>query len=102
MKNEIYEKIVIAIVNQTNQIIGPVAIVQANNIKGLKVTATGEINIKGNPIKKIKQLIKAYEILIGPVAITIAKKGIQDILEKNPKLNFPEKLKDSNLFLILK
>jgi len=93
MKKEVYEQIIIAIVNQTNQIIGPVAIMQANNIKGLKVTAAGDVGIMGNPIEKIKKLIKAYEILIGPVATTIAKKGIQQILEKNPKLKIPKELR---------
>jgi len=92
MKNAIYKKVIIAIVNQTNQIIGPVAIVQANTVKGLKVTATGEIGIKGNPIEKIRKLIRAYEIIIGPVAITIAKNGIQKIVEKNPKLKIPKEL----------
>jgi hypothetical protein len=92
MKNKIYEKMIITIVNQTAQIIGPVAIMQANNIKGLEVTAAGDISIRGNPAKKIGDLIKAYEILIGPVATTIAKRGIQKILEKNPKLKIPKEL----------
>ena len=90
---EKYEKVIITIVNQTNQIIGPVAIVQANNVKGLKVTAAGDISIKGDPVEKIRKLIKAYEILIGPVAITIAKRGITPILEKNPKLKIPKEFR---------
>lgn len=93
MKKASYEQIIMAIVNQTTRIIGPVAIMQANNIKGLKVTAAGDTSIRGNPAKKIEELIKAYEILIGPVARTIAKRGIQQIIEKNPKLKIPESLK---------
>jgi len=93
MKDIIYEKVIIAIVNQTAQIIGPVAIMQANNIKGLKVTAAGDISLQGNPVKKIGLLVKAYDVLIGPVARTIAKKGIQKILEKNPGLKIPKELK---------
>jgi len=93
MKKTVYEEIVVAIVEQIDRVIGPVAIVQANTIKGLKVTALGDVDIKGNPVDKIKQLIKAYEVLIGPVAITIAKKGVQKILEKNPNLKIPIVLK---------
>ena len=76
-----------------NAIIGPVAIMQANNVKGLSVTATGKVEIEGDPIKKIEQLVKAYEVLIGPVAITIAKRAIKPFLEKNKGLKIPQKLK---------
>jgi len=90
MKKTVYEKSIRGIVNQMTQIIGPVAIMQANTLKGLRVTALGDVDIKGDAVDKIKKLIKAYEVLIGPVAATIAKKGIQKILEKNPKLKIPE------------
>lgn len=93
MEKTVYKKIINSIVKGTNAIIGPVAIVQANNIKGLKVNATRNVDIKGNPTKKIEQLVDGYEVLIGPVAVTIAKRAVRPFLEKNKNLKIPKKLK---------
>lgn len=93
MVKTIYKKIINSIVKGITAIIGPVAIVQANNVKGLSVTATGNVDIKGDAVKKIEQLVKAYEVLIGPVAITIAKRAVKPFLEKNKGLKVPEKLR---------
>ena len=93
MEKTVYAKMVNSIVKEITTIIGPVAIVQANNVKGLSVTATGNVDIKGDAVKKIEQLVKAYEVLIGPVAITIAKRAVKTFLEKNKRLQIPEKLR---------
>ena len=85
-----------SIVNGTNAIIGPLAFVQANNVKGLKVNTMGDVHIQGDAVKKIEQLIKAYEVLIGPVAETIAQNAAKPLLEKNKRLKIPNKLKQGN------
>ena len=92
MEKTIYKKIIKRIVNRITMIIGPVAIMQANTVKGLHVTASGDVDIQGDPAKKIEQLIKAYEVLIGSVAITIAKKTVKPLLKKNKGLKIPKKL----------
>ncbi len=87
-----YEKLAKAIIGEVNNIVGPVAIMQANTVKGLKAT-TEEVQIKGDPIKIISNLIEAYKTIMGDVAITLAKRGAKTFLEKNPKLKVPAKLK---------
>ena len=87
-----YEKLVKAIIDQTKSIIGPVAIMQANTVKGLEATTT-KARITGDPLKVISNLINAYKTIIGGVAITLAKKAAKSIIEKNPKLKVPKELR---------
>lgn len=93
MGKSIHEKIISEIVNGMTRLMGPVAILQANNIKGLKVTANGDVDIKGNPAKKIERLVDGYEVLIGPAAIMIAKKAVKPFIVKNKGLKIIKKLK---------
>ena len=89
---KVYEKLANAIIEEINDIIGPVSIVQANTVKGLKAS-TRKVRITGAPAKVISDLVDAYKIIIGDVAITIAKKGAKPILEKNPKLKVLKELR---------
>ncbi len=89
---EVYEILAKAIIDEVNRIVGPVAIMQANTVKGLKAT-TKKVQIKGDPIKIISNLIEAYKTIMGDVAITLAKRGAKAILEKNPGLKVPKELR---------
>lgn len=90
--DRVYEELAKVIIDETKSIIVPVAIVQANTVKGLKTT-TAKVQIKNTPIKVISDLINAYKTIIGDVAFTLAKKAAKPILEKNPKLKVPDELK---------
>ena len=86
-----YEKLVKGIVDQMQIIIGSVAVTQANKVKGLKIN--DGVHIHGDSAKVISRLITNHQKIIGDVALTIAAKGAKPILEKNPKLKIPDKLK---------
>ena len=86
-----YERLIKSIIDETEMIVGPVAITQANKVKGLEITRI--IKIKGDPQKIIKSLLENYKSIIGEVAVTIAKRGTKPILEKNLKLKVPEELR---------
>lgn len=86
-----YSEIIESIIENMKNVIGPVAITQANEIEGLKVNE--EIIIKGYPQKIIKNLVEKYKSLMGPVALTLVRKAAKPILEKNPRLKVPEELK---------
>ena len=85
-----YTKMIRSIINQMENVIGPVATTQAKRVEGLVINK--KISIKGKPQNAIKDLIERYKSLMGPVALTIAKKGAKPILEKNPKLKVPKEL----------
>ena len=86
-----YTRLARAIIESMESIIGPVARTQANNVEGLRVN--NKVTIDGDPQTTIKKLIEKYCSLMGPVAITIAKKGARQIMEKNPKLKVLKELR---------
>jgi len=87
-----YEKLAKAIIDEINSIIGPVAIMQANTVKGMKASVQG-VKITANPEKAVSGLLKAYKTIIGEVAVTLAIKGAKKILKKNPRLKVPKELR---------
>ncbi len=86
-----YEDVVRGVVGKIEGIIGPVAVKQAESVENLSVKPA--VSIDGDPIKVIDRLLDKYTLLIGPVALTIARAGIREILEKNPKMKLPARLK---------
>lgn len=87
-----YQKLVDAIIKSVTRAVGPVAVMLANQVPGLTASPY-KITIKGEPVKVIKELIKKYQKIIGPTAITLAKKGAAPIIKKNKKLKVPKELK---------
>ncbi|MBU2561170.1 MAG: hypothetical protein KKD17_02650 [Nanoarchaeota archaeon] len=86
-----YTLLIRGIIEQMETIIGPVAMAQARQVEGLEIGK--KIAIKGDPQKAIHDLLDRYKSLMGPVAITIAKKGAKQVLEKNPGLKVPAELR---------
>lgn len=91
MKGENYEDVAKEIVEQMKIIIGPVAVTQANLVKGLSVNK--KVAIAGNGLEIIRQLVKRYKSIMGAVALTIARNAVKPLLRKNPKLVIPEELR---------
>lgn len=69
---------------------------------------TGTINIDnegnivdytGNGKQNLRILIKSYERIIGRTALTIMRKGTEDILVLYPDLEIPEELRPIHVFL---
>jgi len=92
MSKKDYEQLAMAIIRETDRMMGPVAIVLANTVRGLKASIK-KAQIKGDSLKVISQLIEAYRAMAGDVALTLAKKAAAPILKKNPGLKVPEELK---------
>lgn len=90
-KEKLTKALIKDIVKEMQHIIGDVAIVQANLVPGL--TINHEIIITIDPSIVTEKLIERYQRLMGPVAITIAKKGAQKATKKWKGLTIPEILK---------
>ena len=97
MVEDVYKKLIMGIVIQTRKNVGGAAITQANTIDGLKVIVIKDkikdIEITDDPIKVTGDLVEKYIKIMGPVALTIAKKVTDPILKENPELKLPEILK---------
>ena len=92
MKNENYNELVKSIIKSVANTVGPVALMLANQVKGLTASPY-KITINGDPVKVISNLLKTYKRIIGPTAITLTKKGIEQIIKKNKTLKIPDELK---------
>lgn len=97
MAEDVYKKLIRGIVIQIRKNVGGAAITQANTIDGLKVIVIKDkikgIKLTKDPVKVTGDLVEKYVKIMGPVALTMAKKVTDPILKKNPELKFPEILK---------
>lgn len=79
------EAIVKSIVEHQQQIVGPLAVEQANKVTGLKVLDGQNItvSVSGSDDKKIlAQLVEKYEVLFGRASIEVCKDAIREIRPK--------------------
>jgi len=96
MQKQVYKELIVAIIDYTKKFIGPVAMTQAARIKGITILGKGEkIEIEGEDYQRIiNDLIALYTSLFGPSALTLARNGARQVLEKNPGLKVPSGLRE--------
>lgn len=90
MDQSITTLIIKTIVIQQKQIIGPLAVDQANKVPGVKISSdTTEITISGNSQDIIALLVKQYEHLFGRASIEACKDAIKSITPAIPSQELP-------------
>jgi hypothetical protein len=88
----IYENIVVAIVGEQREVIGPVALEQAGTVEGIEVSGDA-IKITGkDPKKVIEDLVVAYAELFGRASVELSKEAVAE-LKDIPKDSLPKVLK---------
>ena len=92
MTDKIYNKLVQIMIKSVAHTVGPVAVMLANQVEGLTASPY-KVTMDGDPVKIINILLEKYTRIIGPAAITLAKKGARSILKKNPKIIIPKELR---------
>lgn len=90
--NPAYNEVANAIIKAVTNVVGPVALMLANQVPRLNASPY-KVTIKGHPSEVIDELVEKYVKIMGPTAVTIAKKGISPMLEKNKDLDIPKKLR---------
>jgi hypothetical protein len=82
----IYESIANIIVQEQKEVIGPVALRQAQDIEGIKV-AHGKVTIiSDDPKTAIDNLVKAYSELFGRASVELSKEAILELHVEKDKL----------------
>ena len=72
-----YEDLVKSIIAQQELIIGPVAIEEANKVRGLKVSPDGKtVTIQGEGKDILEGLVKQYASLFGRVSVEVCKEAV--------------------------
>ena len=86
-----HQLLIEAIVKEMQHVVGDVAVVQANAVPALAMTKKRIVPKSQQAI--ITELVERYKRLIGPVAITIAKRAAQKAAQKHKGLKIPGVLK---------
>ncbi len=80
---EIYTQIVQNIIQHQEAIIGPVAIEQAERIPHLQINwPKREINIAGDPLPVIDDLVRSYSQLFGQISVEVSKDAVAPLLRQ--------------------
>jgi len=88
MSDNIYADIALRIVEEQEEIIGPIAAEQANRVTGLHInSANHTAEISGDNAKVIDALVGLYKEFFGPAAVETCKEAASKLL---PKLNAAE------------
>jgi hypothetical protein len=88
-----YTQSVLAVVRAQMSVIGPMALDQARQVKGLKIIDDSHIQIEGDFKTVMTHLVQKYSYFFGQASIEVCKDAIREI---NPPIN-PKLLPDNLL-----
>jgi hypothetical protein len=75
-----YVEAVKAITKEQSKIVGEsVAFELAKGIDGLKIDGQSNIEITGNPVEVLKNLVERYSILFGKISIEVSKDAVEHL-----------------------
>lgn len=81
-----YVAAVRAITNEQSKIVGEsIAFELAKGIDGLSFDGKSNIEITGNPIEVLKNLVERYSILFGNISIEVSKDAVEHLHLFDPK-----------------
>lgn len=91
---KLFDQIAEQIIARQEDIIGPVAVQQAKQIKELKINwADHDVDIAGNPQVAIDELVQQYKELFGQIAVETCKEAVSRYLSQLPADQLPQSLK---------
>lgn len=94
MNNSDLVTLVKAIVSGQKQIIGPMAVEQANKVPGIRVAQSLDIvDVSGESEQILKSLIRQYEQLFGQASVEACKDSVKKVLPSISSTKLPEFLR---------
>lgn len=91
---DIFSQIVVQIMKGQEANIGPVAVEQAAQIRGLEVDWSNQkVNVSGDAPKVINNLVAAYRDLFGQISVEVSKEAVAGLTSQIPADQIPEALK---------
>ena len=86
--------IIESIVRHQENVVGPLAIEQANEVDGVLVTDDGKVRVTlkktSSPKKVLESLVKRYEMLFGQASVEVCKDAIKEAGVKIDAKELPE------------
>jgi hypothetical protein len=89
-----YSKLIEAIIQGQERIIGPLAVEQAQQVSGLEIDwSKHAINLKGDKIKVVERLVEQYEHLFGQTSVEVCREAASPFLSDLGPAGVPELLR---------
>jgi hypothetical protein len=90
---DIFTQIAQSIITEQENIIGPIALEQAQKVTGVKVDSkTHAVELEGDKTAVIEQLIEKYRDLFGQASVEVCREAVKSLLPKVPKEQIPQLL----------
>ena len=91
---DVYAQIAAKIIQQQETIIGPVAVQQAQQVKGMSVDwKSHTVSIQGDEKQAVEELVEAYKELFGQIAVEVSKEAVVAIASQLKPEQLPELLR---------
>lgn len=91
---DIYGQIAEKIISGQEVIIGPVAIEQAKQVKGMDIDWDNhQVTITGDKVETIEALIEKYKELFGQISVEVSKQSAASLMAKLPEHGQPKTLR---------
>jgi len=90
----LFDQIVVKIIQQQEDIIGPIAVEQAEHVKELKIDwSHHQVEVSGNAPAALDKLVEQYKILFGQIAVETCKEAASNLLSQLPAEEQPKSLR---------
>lgn len=94
MNDQIYQSLVVNIIEHQESIIGPVAVERATAVKGLTVNWKNKsVSISGEPKSVIDQLVEQYKALFGQISVEVCKEAVGRLAQQLSSEQMPASLR---------
>lgn len=91
---DVYSEIAVKIIEQQESIIGPVAVEQAKQVKGMKVDwAKKHVTVSGDEAHAIDLLVEKYKQLFGQISVEVCREAAASVSSQLPDDELPKSLK---------
>lgn len=89
---DVYEQAAEKIIKQQENIIGPLALEQAQQVSGLKVS-DHKVSFSGNKVDALDRLVSQYRKLFGQTSVEVCREAAHSLLAKLPEQEVPSLLR---------
>ena len=91
---DIFAQMAEKIIKEHESVIGPIALEQAQKVKGLKVDLKNhDISFSGDKTEIVEDLIEQYKKLFGQASVEMCKDAVKGIITQVPASQVPPLLK---------
>ncbi len=91
-----FAKLVEEIIKEQENIIGPLALEQANKVQGLKINwQKHEVVLEGDKTQVLSKLVDQYKTLFGQASVEVCKEAASKFTEGIPQDQLPQTLRSS-------